>query len=60
VDGVSVELQNVVASDQRINALLPYDRLQGRPVTVRHLEVNLVVNGPGMPAEDTYNLNYVE
>jgi hypothetical protein len=47
VDGSGVELQNVVAADRRINGLLPYDSLQGRPVVVRHLEVNLVVYGAG-------------
>jgi hypothetical protein len=60
VDYSSVELQNVVAGDKRINAVLPADALQGRPVTVRHLEVKLVVNGQGMPAADVYNLNFVE
>jgi hypothetical protein len=60
VDSSSVELQNIVASDKRITALLPFDALEGRPVTLRHLQVKLVVNGPGMPAADIYNLNFVE
>jgi hypothetical protein len=60
VDFSAVELQNVVATDKRINAGLPYQALEGRPVAVRHLEVNLVVYGPGMPAADVYNLNFVE
>jgi hypothetical protein len=47
VDESGVELQNVVAADKRINGLLPYEALQGRPVVVRHLEVNLVVYGAG-------------
>ena len=33
---------------------------QWRPVVGRHLEVNLVVNGPGMPAADVFNLNFEE
>jgi hypothetical protein len=60
VDGTTVELKNVVALDKQIRGLLLYSDLQGRPVVLRHLEVNLVVNGPGMPAEDVYNLNFVE
>jgi hypothetical protein len=60
VDSSSVDLQNIVASDKRITALLPFDALEGRPVTLRHLQVKLVVNGPGMPAADIYNLNFVE
>jgi hypothetical protein len=60
IDSSNVDLQNVVAGDRRINALLPLDALQGRPVTLRHLEVKLVVNGPGMPAADIYNLNFEE
>lgn len=62
VDSSSVDLQNIVATDRRINALLPFDALQGRPVTLRHLEVKLVVSGSGarMAAEDIYNLNFVE
>jgi hypothetical protein len=47
VDGSNVELQNVVATDKRIKGLLPYNALQGRPVVMRHLEVHLVVYGPG-------------
>jgi hypothetical protein len=47
VDGSNVELQNVMATDKRIKGLLPSDALQGRPVVARHLEVNLVVYGPG-------------
>jgi hypothetical protein len=47
VDGSNVELQNVVAIEKRISGLLPFDALQGRPVVVRHLEVQLVVYGPG-------------
>jgi len=46
VDDQSVELQNVAASIDRIDAVLPYDALQGRPVVMRHLQVNLVVYGP--------------
>ncbi len=60
VDSSGVDLQNVVASDKRINATLPFEALQGRPVTLRHIEVKLVVNGPGMPAADVYNVNFVE
>jgi hypothetical protein len=60
VDASGVDLQNVVAGDKRISATLPFEALQGRPVTLRHLEVKLVVNGPGMAAEDVYNLNFVE
>jgi hypothetical protein len=56
----SVDLQNIVATDKRINAVLPTDVLEGRPVTPRHLEVRLVVSGPGMPTEDVYNLDFVE
>jgi hypothetical protein len=47
VDESGVEMQNVVATDKRINGLLPYEALQSRPVVVRHLEVNLVVYGAG-------------
>jgi hypothetical protein len=47
VDYSNVELQNVVAGNQRITAVLPYEALQGRPVVTRHLEVHLVVLGPG-------------
>ena len=46
VDNQNVELQNVVASNDGINAVLPYEALQGRPVVMRHLQVNLVVYGP--------------
>jgi len=60
VDFSGVDLQNIVAGDKRINAVLPFDALQGRPVTLRHIEVKLVVNGPGMPAADVYNVNFVE
>jgi hypothetical protein len=60
VDSSAVELKDVVATNQRINLLLPYEALQGRPVAARYLEVNLVVYGPGMPAEDVYPLNLVE
>jgi len=60
VNGSTVELKNVVARDRQIDALLPYSDLQGRPVTLRHLEVQLVVNGSGMPAEDVYNLSFAE
>jgi len=60
VDSSSVDLQNVVAVDKRISAFLPYDALGGRPVTVRHLEVHLVVQGTGMAVADIYNLNYQE
>lgn len=60
VDFSTVDLQNVVAVDRRITAVLPSESLQGRPVTTRHLEVKLVVNGPGMAVEDIYNLNFVE
>jgi hypothetical protein len=61
VDSSHVDLQNIVAGDKRITAQLPYDALQGRPVTLRHLEVNLVVEQPGrMRAADVYNLNYEE
>jgi hypothetical protein len=60
VDSSNVELQNIVAGDKRISAVLPSDALQGRPVTTRHLEVKFVVNGQGMPAADVYNLNFEE
>ena len=60
VDGSTVELKNVVARDRQMNGLLLYSDLQGRPVVLRHFEVNLVVIGPGMPAADVYNLNFVE
>jgi hypothetical protein len=60
VDGTTVELKNVVSRDKEIDGLLSCSDLQGRPVALRHLEVQLVVNGPGMPAEDVYNLNFVE
>jgi hypothetical protein len=60
VDGTTVELHNVVALERQIQALLSYSDLQGRPVVLRHFEVQLVVNGPGMPAADVYNLNFVE
>lgn len=60
VDGTSVELQNAVAGGKKIRGLLSYSDLQGRPVVQRRLEVNLVVQGPGMPAEDTYYLKFVE
>jgi len=60
VDGASVELQNAVAGDKKIRGLLSYSDLQGRPVVQRRLEVNLVVQGPGMPAEDTYYLKFVD
>jgi len=60
VDGTAVELHNVVALERQIRALLSYSDLQNRPVVVRHLEVQLVVYGPGMPAEDIYNLNFEE
>lgn len=60
VDGTAVELHNAVALERQIQALLLYSDLQRRPVVVRHLEVQLVVYGPGMPAEDIYNLNFVE
>jgi hypothetical protein len=60
VDFSSVDLQNVRVISKQIMGMLPFDALQGRPITVRHLEVNLVVSGPGMPAEDVYNLNYVD
>jgi hypothetical protein len=60
VDFSSVDLQNVAAGAKQIYGILPFDALQGRPITARHLEVNLVVTGPGMPAADVYNLNYVE
>lgn len=60
VESSNVELQNIVAGDKRLNAVLPLDALQGRPVTMRHLEVKLVVNGPGMPAADIYNLKFEE
>jgi hypothetical protein len=60
VDSSRVTLQNIAASEKRISALLPFEALEGRPVTLRHLEVKLVVSGPGMPAEDVYNLNFVE
>ena len=60
VDGTNVELHNVVALERQIQALLSYSDLHGRPVALRYLEVQLVVNGPGMPAEDVYNLNFVE
>jgi hypothetical protein len=60
IDFSSVDLQNVTANDKQITGILPFDALQGRPITARHLEVNLVINGPGMPAADVYNLNYAE
>lgn len=60
VDGTSVELKNVVAVDTQIRGQLSDNDFQGRPIVVRHLEVSLVVEGPGMPAADTYNLNFVE
>lgn|SRR5271157_576488 len=60
VDGTTVELRNVVAGDRRITAQLPADALQRRPVAVRHFEVQLVVYGPGMPAEDVYELTFAE
>ncbi|HET6177714.1 MAG TPA: hypothetical protein VFE61_12320 [Candidatus Sulfotelmatobacter sp.] len=60
VDYSAVELQNVAVYDKRISLVLPYDALEGRPVAARHLEVNLVVSGPSMPAANTYYLNFVE
>jgi len=60
VDGTTVELRNVKAEDRRITAQLPAEALQRRPVVVRHLEVQLVVYGPGMPAADVFNLNFAE
>lgn len=60
VDSSPVDLQNVVAGDKRITALFPLEALDGRPVSLRHLEVKLVVNGPGIPAADVYNLNFEE
>lgn len=60
VDSSSVDLQNVVAVDKRITALLPFDALQGRPVTPRYLEIKLVVTGPGIANEDIYQLNFAE
>ena len=60
VDGTSVDLQNTVAGDKKIRGLLSYSDLQSRPVVQRRLEVNLVVQGPGMPAEDTYYLKFVD
>lgn len=60
VDSSAVELKDVVATNQMINLLLPYEALHGRPVAARYLEVNLVVYGPGMPAEDVYPLNLME
>jgi hypothetical protein len=60
VDYSGVDLQNVVAGEKRISAVLPYDALQGRPVAQRHLDVNLVVERQGMPVADVYNLSFVE
>jgi len=60
IDGNTVELKNAVASYQQISGQLAYSDLQGRPISTRHMDVNLVVNGPGTPAEDTYILNFVE
>lgn len=60
VDGTTVELKNVVASDKKIHGGLSDSDFQRRPIVVRHFEVNLVVEGPGMPAADVYNLDFVE
>jgi hypothetical protein len=60
VDGTTVELKNVAVVSKQITGLLLYGDLQGRPVTTRGLEVNLVVYGSGMPAEDTFTLKYAE
>jgi hypothetical protein len=60
IDFSGVDLENVVANDKEIKAVMATDKLSGRPVTLRHLDIKLVVNGPGMPAEDIYNLNFVE
>jgi hypothetical protein len=60
VDSSTVDLRNVVAADGRINALLPYDELQGRPVAGHQLNVVLTVYGGSMPAFDVYHLDFTE
>lgn len=60
VDGSTVELQNVVVKDREIRGQLLYSDLQGRPVSPRHFEVKLVVEGSGMRLADSYNLNFSE
>ena len=60
VNDDAVELKNVKAENKRITAQFPGDALQGRPVAARYLEVLLVVEGPGMPSADTYNLGFAE
>ncbi len=60
VDGTTVELKNVTAGDKQIHGQLLYSDLQGRPVVARHLELDLVVYGPGMPSADVYPLPFSE
>jgi hypothetical protein len=60
IDGSTQSLENVVVTDREIRGVLPYSALQGRPVLMRHLEVNLVVEGTGFRNGDIYYLNFSE
>jgi hypothetical protein len=59
VDWTSIELKNVLILNSQISTLLLYSDLQGRPVSARHLSVNLeVTSTTGMVNEDTFQLNF--
>ena len=60
VDGQSVELKNVSASDKQVRGQLLYSDLQGRPVAEHHFDVELVVYGSGMPRADSIQLKFAE
>jgi hypothetical protein len=59
VDWTPIELKNVLILNSQISTLLLYSDLQGRPVSARHLSVNLeVTSTTGMVNEDTFQLNF--
>ncbi len=60
VDGDSVQLANVRASEKQIAALLSYSDLHGRPVVARNFEVKLIVEGQESRVADIYHLRFAE
>jgi hypothetical protein len=60
VDGSTQSLENVVVTDSEIRGVLPYSTLQGRPILMRNLQVQLVVEGTGFRNADIYYLDFSE
>ena len=60
VDGSSVPLHNVFASDKQIKTLLAYSDIRNGPVVARYLEVKLQLMGDRIAVEDIVRLNFSE